>query len=717
MKNNYLEKSIDPSFYILVLIVLGLITLFLVPICDAQELPTPIYYDNFNTGGVAKPYITAPVTLDPHLTFTQWTTSMAAFTNTAGNTAAYDGEIAGSKSLSGTAPSGTTLTLALNVNAGYHMSVTNYSLWGQYSATGPNAWSITINGINIGSGTFGIVGTASSEFQPDFSVANQVNNLTGAITIVLTVAGGSGGTFRMDDFTLYGSVTSVCVPPAAPTISASAMSFANVQCYQTDVSFTAGNGSNRIVVAKAGSAPTGTSVNQTVYNANSVFGAGDILNAGEYVVYNGNGNSFTVKGLLSNTAYYFKVYEYNTASSCPAYKTTAPLSANQTTLNSCGSPACPYVESILINSCANSSYEGVDEYCVIQNGGATLDITNPNFTIAPPGGSPTGRTFCYTCTPYTIGNNPYYISQQNAACPGLLVYSTSIPPNATIMAFMGNPPSALTNFNPATICATATKPIYALFLGNNSTTGNFDNSGSAVPRTLTSSYSTACGSVSVNYIPNSTSNADGDYTTYSSAGGAPVTYGNNGNCVAPLPIELLLFTGTYNNPEKVNLFWSTASEQNNDYFNIERSVDAINYTAIGAVQGTGNSSTLRNYSFTDNQLETLNLKSGTIYYRLKQTDFNGEFKYYGSVAVELKPTDGIVIYPNPASNVLFVGNIKKGNIPCKITILNLIGEKVYEKAIDSENEKEISLSEFPRGVYMFKFSSEQNVLSRKLVIK
>lgn len=86
---------------------------------------------------------------------------------------------------------------------------------------------------------------------------------------------------------------------------------------------------------------------------------------------------------------------------------------------------------------------------------------------------------------------------------------------------------------------------------------------------------------------------------------------------APLPIELINFTANCNGNQV--LTWSTASELNNDYFTVERSDDGISFREIGQVDGAGTSSQQHNYSFIDPQPV-----SGVAYYRLKQTDFNGQ---------------------------------------------------------------------------------------------
>jgi hypothetical protein len=93
-----------------------------------------------------------------------------------------------------------------------------------------------------------------------------------------------------------------------------------------------------------------------------------------------------------------------------------------------------------------------------------------------------------------------------------------------------------------------------------------------------------------------------------------------------LPIDLLSFVSVIK-PDRIFLNWTTGSEINNDYFTLERSRDLYGWEVLGFVEGAGNSSVPIDYSFSD-----LRPLDGLAYYRLKQTDFDGAFKYYGPIA-------------------------------------------------------------------------------------
>ena len=121
-----------------------------------------------------------------------------------------------------------------------------------------------------------------------------------------------------------------------------------------------------------------------------------------------------------------------------------------------------------------------------------------------------------------------------------------------------------------------------------------------------------------------------------------------GTSGTPLPTRLLYFTAVLTVNQQVLCQWVTATEINNDYFTVEKTQDGINYKSVGNLKGAGNSSMSLYYSMLDESPY-----SGTSYYRLKQTDYDGQFSYSQLVAVNLKGLEIITMYPNPATTHLF----------------------------------------------------------------
>jgi hypothetical protein len=187
----------------------------------------------------------------------------------------------------------------------------------------------------------------------------------------------------------------------------------------------------------------------------------------------------------------------------------------------------------------------------------------------------------------------------------------------------------------------------------------------------------------------------------------------------PLPIELLNFTATPAN-NKVNLNWSTATETNNDYFTIEKTNDGANFQFVTTVAGAGNSTSVIDYSSLDNAPY-----EGVSYYRLKQTDFNGDFTYSGLQMVDFNAADNFSfnVYPNPNSgdNVNIAITASQGQ-EVLVVVYDVTGKESYSKVIvtqaSGENIYAIDPSgKLAAGIYMVTASSNQSIYSKKMIVK
>lgn len=172
---------------------------------------------------------------------------------------------------------------------------------------------------------------------------------------------------------------------------------------------------------------------------------------------------------------------------------------------------------------------------------------------------------------------------------------------------------------------------------------------------------------------------------------------------APLPIELLYFKPKYED-DIVKLRWSTASEHNNDYFTIEKSYDGIMCEVIKNVPGAGNSTHVIDYYEEDRSL----LTSSIVYYRLKQTDFDGKFVRtdWESVFIDKQVTN-LEINPNPFDQELNITFISEINGIKTLNLTDLIGNVVYHEDImvfDGVNHVKIKLNTLSCGVYLLNFN-------------
>ena len=188
----------------------------------------------------------------------------------------------------------------------------------------------------------------------------------------------------------------------------------------------------------------------------------------------------------------------------------------------------------------------------------------------------------------------------------------------------------------------------------------------------------------------------------------------------PLPIELLSFSGECNN-ENILLKWSTASEINNDYFSIERrSTDGIHWQTINTVKGAGNSFTLQNYTYAYSEPD-LEMP----YYRLKQSDVKGNFKYSAIIAVENcieNPTE-LTVYPNPAIAGQSVNiNLRVSNKQeVLVAVTDVLGQEYFSRIIIVEKGSTIiaidPYKNISAGIYIIKGSMDNNIYSKKMIIK
>lgn len=183
----------------------------------------------------------------------------------------------------------------------------------------------------------------------------------------------------------------------------------------------------------------------------------------------------------------------------------------------------------------------------------------------------------------------------------------------------------------------------------------------------------------------------------------------------PLPIELLNFEATYNG-KTVDINWITSMEINNDYFTIERSTNAIDFNSIGTVPTkavNGNSTISLAYYLND-----ADVHSGIYYYRLKQTDFNGTYKYSNIVAVAIDDNGIFIIKPNPITTTSDVIYTCFDSENATLKIFDYRGRLVILKELictKGQNISTIDLSDQPDGMFFVTLTTNEKVYKTKLL--
>ena len=197
------------------------------------------------------------------------------------------------------------------------------------------------------------------------------------------------------------------------------------------------------------------------------------------------------------------------------------------------------------------------------------------------------------------------------------------------------------------------------------------------------------------------------------------TFGST-DASATLPVELMYFKGDVINTF-VKLSWATASETNNDYFTVERSSDGITFEPLTKIGSSGNSNAVNYYEFTDSI--PLPLVS---YYRLKQTDFDGSYKYHNVITVYFQTNyaeQNLEIYPNPIinnNNIYLKLNSISEDLNIKISISDILGKVLYSNEVlfqaGKTNINILEIGKIPAGVYILNGKSKNINYSKKLIV-
>ena len=193
-----------------------------------------------------------------------------------------------------------------------------------------------------------------------------------------------------------------------------------------------------------------------------------------------------------------------------------------------------------------------------------------------------------------------------------------------------------------------------------------------------------------------------------------------------LPVELVYFYAEKQN-DYITLYWGTATELNNYGFIPQRSVnDSTSFVDIGFVFGHGTTYSPKDYSFAD----TTAVDSGRLFYRLKQLDTNGDFKYswvvepdsvtsVKSVAAEFEERVSISVYPNPFNSLTSVMFSLREEGYVNLYIVDILGRRtteLYVGEIEKGNHRIIiDGSRLASGIYFVILRTRLETVSRKIL--
>lgn len=212
--------------------------------------------------------------------------------------------------------------------------------------------------------------------------------------------------------------------------------------------------------------------------------------------------------------------------------------------------------------------------------------------------------------------------------------------------------------------------------------------------------------------------------------GTGKVFGSEGDCAtgpcyasssSPLPVSLLSFTAVCDNTSVV-LKWSTASEINNHFFQIDKCNNGLDFQYLAKIPGAGTSNRILNYTHTDNHLQ-----EGTFYYRLKQVDFDGKSEYLDIKAISYynhEPACDIFIKPNPCIGrcVISFENCNEEEFQdARFMIFDALGNAVYtsptKQIMNGQAQFDVDVSSnLKPAVYFIRGNANSKIRSKKIII-
>jgi hypothetical protein len=180
---------------------------------------------------------------------------------------------------------------------------------------------------------------------------------------------------------------------------------------------------------------------------------------------------------------------------------------------------------------------------------------------------------------------------------------------------------------------------------------------------------------------------------------------------ASLSVNWLHFEAKTQN-KSVLINFGTATETNNDYFEIQHATDGSTFETIAQIKGNGTSNIPHDYRYLHQ-----NIAAGTHFYRLKQVDIDGKYSFSAIVKTTLEQTLlPIVVYPNPAQDIIYIYN-QTHQEPLSITLYDVLGNVIFWQNYMGLGTFSIDAQQYARGIYFIKISGENYQLNQRLMIK
>lgn len=580
-------------------------------------------------------------------------------------------------------------------------------------------------GSQIGGGNYVIYSSTASQVT--------VTNLNPATTYHIEIFeynGSSGRVYRVP------GATGSQLTGGAPTVSASNLQFQFVTATTMRLTWAVGNGTRRIVVARAGAAVSTAPANGVAYTASSIFGNGDQISPGEFVVYDGTSSLVDLSGLSVSTTYHFAVFEYNGTGASALYQQAGFLigsqSSSQPPAVAASGITFPVVNTTSVTvGWTNGS--GVGRLVVAVEASATLSSqpvsgTNYNWSQAFGSGASIGNGVVVyrgnastaTITGLQSGTNyTFYIFEYNGSAfsPAFLIPGTSgsqltsgapaIQPSNPVFSAIQTTAATISwtnggGQNRIVVVRPASAVVGVPVDGTSYNANTFFGSGDQLAAGEFIVFAGNGSSVTITNLQPGTGyqiaifeyNGSGVTSLFNPVSPAVGTFSTN---ALPFPVEWLGVEVQWTD-NAATIRWTTGSEVNSDRFEVERKRGGRNWEVLGQSAAMGNSAAPTTYYWEDGTAQDRDV------YRVVEIDFDGNRSISNQVELRIPYSLTFTVFPNPVSEVL---TIRADKSLGWVEMIDGSGRTV-KRAWTSESEVSIEVRELSDGVYWIVTSEEKH---------
>ncbi len=543
------------------------------------------------------------------------------------------------------------------------------------------------------------------------------------------------GTGAGTEYLTSSYLTANAATSAAPSLQVSNAVFSNITTNSVNINWTSGNGLRRMLVAREGAPVNAEPANSQPYAGNSIFGSGASIGSGNYSVYSSTGTSTTVTNLKQGTQYFFSFYEYNGSGQpqylLPAY-TSSIVTRSVPTVPASGLVITKTDGKALTLGWINGN--GQRRIVMARKGSAVTSLPvdgvaytanavfgsgsqlaadefvvyNDNFNAATVTGLDPASNYYFRVFEYDgTGSNTAYLSASFASVNG---NTASTPASQASGLMVSN--AAATSLN---LAFTAGSGRARLLVARKNAVVN------ALPQdftvyTASTDFGNGQDLGNGNFVVGSTTDAFAAVqnlqpnTSYHFAvfefNGfnqplylAPAAVFSAAT-LAALPVKLVEWKATVVNTA-VHLQWTSSTEINSSFFDVERSADGIHFISIARVPAAGSSNGDIAYS-----REDVNPLPGKSFYRLKMVDKDGHTEYTAVLTVNNSSKMAARIARNPVQGQLQIVNVPAANANQPWQIVSAAGQPVKRGRLQT-GTLQVDVAALPAGTYWLQLYNGQ----------